>query len=308
MQKLSPRKPLRSQRPSDGEGGGGRGPISDTETGSYSGSSYTQDDDGDEGSIDGTSPAVIAQVSELLNYVYGKTSVPGQIDRVSTIMRAYEGREAVLLELLETKALIKANAESEAAGVAGGTGSDGGGAGGGVPSLEELPERLRNSPALQNRIVAGAGADGGGLQSQSRSQHSEEPVGVGIPIAQESPVSGLTTVNSLTNGGEAGATPLGGGGSRGGPGAIEDEVASEGAMEDHGDQFNGVEQEYTKPQVVSGVCAMGRDRLSVAFYLLPPWGHCQLACELFYALLGTTASHLSLSRLNPSSPLFCFCH
>ena len=74
------------------------------------GSDYSGD------SIDGTSPAVIAQVSELLNYVYGKTSVPGQIDRVSTIMRAYEGREAVLLELLETKALIKANREKENAG------------------------------------------------------------------------------------------------------------------------------------------------------------------------------------------------
>lgn len=74
---------------------------------SESGSEYSRD------SVDGTSPAVIAQVSELLNYVYGKTSVPGQIDRVSTIMRAYEGREAVLLELLETKALIKANKEKE---------------------------------------------------------------------------------------------------------------------------------------------------------------------------------------------------
>jgi PDZ domain len=74
---------------------------------SSSGSEYSRD------SVDGTSPAVIAQVSELLNYVYGKTSVPGQIDRVSTIMRAYEGREAVLLELLETKALIKANKEKE---------------------------------------------------------------------------------------------------------------------------------------------------------------------------------------------------
>jgi len=79
-------------------------------------------------SIDGTSPAVIAQVSELLNYVYGKTSVPGQIDRVSTIMRAYEGREAVLLELLETKALIKANSEKE--------------------NAANLPAFLRNSPAL----------------------------------------------------------------------------------------------------------------------------------------------------------------
>jgi hypothetical protein len=84
----------------------------DDEEGSQSGSSSAYSGD----SIDGTSPAVIAQVSELLNYVYGKTSVPGQIDRVSTIMRAYEGREAVLLELLETKALIKANREKENAG------------------------------------------------------------------------------------------------------------------------------------------------------------------------------------------------
>ena len=90
---------------------------------SVSGSEYSGD------SIDGTSPAVIAQVSELLNYVYGKTSVPGQIDRVSTIMRAYEGREAVLLELLETKALIKANGEKE--------------------NAADLPSFLRNSPALQ---------------------------------------------------------------------------------------------------------------------------------------------------------------
>lgn len=80
--------------------------MSEDDDGSYSGSSYS-------GSIDGTSPAVIAQVSELLNFVYGKTSVPAQIDRVSTIMRAYEGREVVLLELLETKALIKANSGGE---------------------------------------------------------------------------------------------------------------------------------------------------------------------------------------------------
>jgi len=83
--------------------------------------------------LDGTSPAVIAQVSELLNYVYGKTSVAGQIDRVSTIMRAYEGREAVLLELLETKALIKANAD---------TSSDSSG----------IPMSLRENPGL-NGVV-----------------------------------------------------------------------------------------------------------------------------------------------------------
>merc|ERR1712066_752013 len=64
-------------------------------------------------SVDGSSPAVIAQVSELLNYVYGNTSVTGQIERVSTIMQSYEGRESVLLELLETKALMKADIENE---------------------------------------------------------------------------------------------------------------------------------------------------------------------------------------------------
>lgn len=95
-----------------------------SDEGSYSeGSSYSGD------SLDGTSPAIIAQVSELLNYVYGKTSVAGQIDRVSTIMRAYEGREAVLLELLETKALIKANADSSG-------------------DAADLPTSLRNSPGL----------------------------------------------------------------------------------------------------------------------------------------------------------------
>lgn len=100
---------------------------------SETGSEYSRD------SVDGTSPAVIAQVSELLNYVYGKTSVPGQIDRVSTIMRAYEGREAVLLELLETKALIKANKEKE--------------------NAEALPLFLRNTPlstqAAQQQSDAG---------------------------------------------------------------------------------------------------------------------------------------------------------
>ena len=105
------------------------------EQGSDSNSDYSGSD-----SIDGTSPAVIAQVSELLNYVYGKTSVPGQIDRVSTIMRAYEGREAVLLELLETKALIKANREKENAG--------------------NLPSFLRNSANAQRAAENDAPGEG----------------------------------------------------------------------------------------------------------------------------------------------------
>jgi len=116
-------------------------------------------------SIDGTSPAVIAQVSELLNYVYGKTSVPGQIDRVSTIMRAYEGREAVLLELLETKALIKANREKENAG--------------------NLPSFLRNSANAQRTMEIEVG-------------HSDmppvTPMAVQPPITDDiSSMSGVST-------------------------------------------------------------------------------------------------------------------
>ncbi len=107
------------------------------EDNSVSGSEYSGD------SVDGTSPAVIAQVSELLNYVYGKTSVPGQIDRVSTIMRAYEGREGVLLELLETKALIKANKEKE--------------------SEADLPSFLRNSNSSQASRNAEDLSGGGSL-------------------------------------------------------------------------------------------------------------------------------------------------
>ena len=124
---------------------------------SGSGSEYSGD------SIDGTSPAVIAQVSELLNYVYGKTSVPGQIDRVSTIMRAYEGREAVLLELLETKALIKANGERD--------------------NAADLPSFLRNSPALQHAV------------GEFHESHTDQP---GKPV---SPLSGPSGMQNQTNSG-----------------------------------------------------------------------------------------------------------
>jgi PDZ domain len=109
----------------------------DGDEASESGSEYSRD------SVDGTSPAVIAQVSELLNYVYGKTSVPGQIDRVSTIMRAYEGREAVLLELLETKALIKANKEKE--------------------NADTLPSFLRNSQLTSQAAQQQSDAENNGL-------------------------------------------------------------------------------------------------------------------------------------------------
>jgi len=50
-------------------------------------------------------------------------------------MRAYEGREAILLELLETKALLKANADKEEA--------------------NNLPAVLRNNPGLNTRESAG---------------------------------------------------------------------------------------------------------------------------------------------------------
>ncbi|KAL7538773.1 hypothetical protein ACHAXR_008786 [Thalassiosira sp. AJA248-18] len=135
-------------------------PLDDDE-GSYSdGSSYTGDE---ESAVDGTSPAIIAQVSELLNYVYGKTSVAGQIDRVSTIMRAYEGREAVLLELLETKALIKANADSN-------------------QNAADLPVSLRNSAGLNNP----AAASGTGNNNENSTTNEQKK------LTPQTPVSVLT--------------------------------------------------------------------------------------------------------------------
>lgn len=135
-------------------------PDEGDEDASESGSDYSRD------SVDGTSPAVIAQVSELLNYVYGKTSVPGQIDRVSTIMRAYEGREAVLLELLETKALIKANKEKE--------------------NADSLPSFLRNSQLTQAQKNAREGSN-----NVSSSANGLPPV---TPMATN-PEQGGTVIN-----------------------------------------------------------------------------------------------------------------
>ena len=133
------------------------------------GSDTASDYSGD--SIDGTSPAVIAQVSELLNYVYGKTSVPGQIDRVSTIMRAYEGREAVLLELLETKALIKANREKENAG--------------------NLPSFLRNSANAQRNLESeiAVGADVPPVTPMATQQHAVAGTAINDDISSMSGVS-----------------------------------------------------------------------------------------------------------------------
>jgi len=126
-------------------------------------------------SIDGTSPAVIAQVSELLNYVYGKTSVPGQIDRVSTIMRAYEGREAVLLELLETKALIKANKEKE--------------------NADNLPSFLRNSQAMQFKNPEDPNSDMPPVTPMATQQH----VGSGGTLINDD-ISSMSGVSSPAEG------------------------------------------------------------------------------------------------------------
>ncbi|KAL7507742.1 hypothetical protein ACHAXN_004895 [Cyclotella atomus] len=143
--------------------------------GSYSeGSSYSGD------SLDGTSPAIIAQVSELLNYVYGKTSVAGQIDRVSTIMRAYEGREAVLLELLETKALIKANADTSG-------------------DSADLPMSLRNSPGLSktgnnvsnnSEIPSSAGDRRSNVSPETPVSVLSDPTMVKSPNSVEYPAAG----------------------------------------------------------------------------------------------------------------------
>ncbi|CAB9514364.1 expressed unknown protein [Seminavis robusta] len=126
-------------------------------------------------SIDGTSPAVIAQVSELLNYVYGKTSVPGQIDRVSTIMRAYEGREAVLLELLETKALIKANKEKE--------------------NADNLPSFLRNTQAMQFKNPEEVNSDMPPVTPMATQQH----VGSGGTLINDD-ISSMSGVSSPAEG------------------------------------------------------------------------------------------------------------
>jgi len=140
-----------------------------TDEGSYSDGSYSSaESDG----VDGTSPAIIAQVSELLNYVYGKTSVAGQIDRVSTIMRAYEGREAVLLELLETKALIKANADSNR-------------------DASDLPVSLRNSPGLNNPNAKPVGADNGGNGDGIANANASSNL-VEKKITPQTPISVLT--------------------------------------------------------------------------------------------------------------------
>ncbi len=137
-------------------------------------------------SVDGTSPEVIAKVSELLNYVYGKTSVPGQIDRVSTIMRAYEGRTGVLLELLETKALLKANADTE--------------------NNEAIPDSLRENPGLkteeqkkndQNEILIQGGDNGepmmspisnitGGSDKMEKMMDSNPPTPAPMPVPESS--------------------------------------------------------------------------------------------------------------------------
>jgi hypothetical protein len=141
----------------------------DEEEESVSGSEYSRD------SVDGTSPAVIAQVSELLNYVYGKTSVPGQIDRVSTIMRAYEGREAVLLELLETKALIKANKEKE--------------------NADTLPSFLRNSQAAQKNAANNEVAGSNDLPPVT-------PMATQPPAAINDDISSMSGVSSPATGGD----------------------------------------------------------------------------------------------------------
>ena len=166
--------------PSNKAGGADHDHLSDVSGSKDHDDSYSSGSQYSGSSIDGTSPAVIAQVSELLNYVYGKTSVPGQIDRVSTIMRAYEGREGVLLELLETKALIKANAEGDTA-------------------MTDLPASLRDSPALAANQRSNAADD----DSPSFDKKSSSPSG--------SPVSGLTAT-SPNNAGDGAAmrptTPL----------------------------------------------------------------------------------------------------
>lgn len=47
-----------------------------------------------------------------MNYVYGETSEMEHEARIATILKAYKGRELILMKLLETKAEVKDDVES----------------------------------------------------------------------------------------------------------------------------------------------------------------------------------------------------
>ncbi|GKY99849.1 hypothetical protein MPSEU_000938600 [Mayamaea pseudoterrestris] len=66
-------------------------------------------DGGDEGTTTSLfdDPHQVAKVKRLVNFVYGKTSVQEEEDRVSKLFKAYEHKEALLIKVLETKVLLK---------------------------------------------------------------------------------------------------------------------------------------------------------------------------------------------------------
>jgi hypothetical protein len=97
----------------------------------------------------------------------------GQINRVSTIMRAYEGQEAVLLELLETKAPIKSNADSNR-------------------GKADTPMSLRNSPGLNNSGSNLKGQESGGVASGNAPNDGSTVGESSKKLTPQTPVSVLT--------------------------------------------------------------------------------------------------------------------
>jgi hypothetical protein len=54
------------------------------------------------------------KINTLVNYVYGETSEAEHDVRISTILKAYRGRELILMKLLETKADVKEDTDTRA--------------------------------------------------------------------------------------------------------------------------------------------------------------------------------------------------
>jgi len=56
----------------------------------------------------------VVKISKLVNYVYGETTKKEHDARIGTILKAYSGRELILLKLLETKREVKKDTDKKA--------------------------------------------------------------------------------------------------------------------------------------------------------------------------------------------------
>ena len=55
----------------------------------------------------------VVKITKLVNYVYGETTKKDHEGRISTILKAYAGRELILLKLLETKKEVKKDTDKK---------------------------------------------------------------------------------------------------------------------------------------------------------------------------------------------------